>query len=979
MDTPRIPGFEILEALPRGGMSVVYKARQLSLDRLVALKTLPGSLIRDAADIEQFLSEARLTANLKHSNIVQVYDFGKSDDGVYYFVMEFVTGYSVASWIRRKGFLSETNTLLVAQSIAVALDYAWQKAGVIHCDIKPDNVIIDGDGTVKVADLGLAQSLSHVVDRKKADTDVVAGTPQYMAPEQIRGDSPLDIRADIYALGALMYHCLTGKAPFDGCPSSDIMTLQETGFIQDPVDIRTELSVASSCLVEAFMAKDRRFRHATWAEVQQDIKRVLKGQCPDRVLSPEGASTVKKSLGRDRQLEDLKLMPIPAREGRRVEAPVNLPPASVVPGTSRKTSRTRKTGISAEWMFAGAVGVAMVVLAGLVIRSLVVSRINRAIDPSPVSSMPLRTAPLPSPVPLPSPLPTSGDLNARAMLDATVEWARTNSARYDDVIRKFKQVADETRGTPIALSATEELSRWEGLKRGGIAAVLKTLDDKASALDHRHRLLEAAKLLEDYKGAWAGETAAIRARRARELRERHARQQAAESTDRQAADRQWLLLQNATAGLVLQGDLDAADARLKSAGQDEILISHRADLGRLVDQLKVLRRSDSLILQSFESQINQEIQVTFQKTNERLHIRDVSQTQVIANRKVERDEGHIIVERMFKVSDLSLDERKSRVGSLGAPDTPLLRGWLAWRAGDWPGAEKCWVESQGGLCRALVECGRERHKADAVPYSATGRGKASPLAPTPGALGVKPALDPVTSLKNLLVERNHGLTPEQIFVNVVDGNVVRLEIVSPCVRDVRPVSGLTDLQEFVCIAFKPGATADATKWAPLEDVTSLGGLRLKELNLSGSRVKDVSCLSTMPLVKLNVARTLVMDLAPLKGLPLLELNLSETRVRDLAPLQGLPIEVLNLAGTDIKALDALMDMPLKQLNIRQTAVRDLTPILNTPIERIWLDYTPIQRRRETDREFWAVLRRMPSLQFVNSHSMSELKERQSQR
>jgi serine/threonine-protein kinase len=122
MDKPEIPGYEILEALPRGNMSVVFKARQLSLNRIVALKTLHCDLARGTADIEQFLAEARLTANLNHPNIVRVYDFGKSEDGVYYFAMHYVTGYTIGSWIRRKGFLSETDTLLAAQTVAEALN-----------------------------------------------------------------------------------------------------------------------------------------------------------------------------------------------------------------------------------------------------------------------------------------------------------------------------------------------------------------------------------------------------------------------------------------------------------------------------------------------------------------------------------------------------------------------------------------------------------------------------------------------------------------------------------------------------------------------------------------------------------------------------------------------------------------------------------------------------------------------------------------
>ena len=154
-----LPGFEILEKLGEGGMATVWKARQLSLDRIVAIKVMSSVLAEDADDVERFQAEARSAAKLKDQGIVQVYD-ADAHNGMYYFVMEFVAGYSVGDWIRRSGAIDESDILLVAESVAAALAHAWEKESIVHCDIKPDNVMIDGDGTVKVADLGLARSIS---------------------------------------------------------------------------------------------------------------------------------------------------------------------------------------------------------------------------------------------------------------------------------------------------------------------------------------------------------------------------------------------------------------------------------------------------------------------------------------------------------------------------------------------------------------------------------------------------------------------------------------------------------------------------------------------------------------------------------------------------------------------------------------------------------------------------------------------------
>ena len=205
-----------------------------------------------------------------------------------------------------------------------------------------------------------------------------------------------------------------------------------------------------------------------------------------------------------------------------------------------------------------------------------------------------------------------------------------------------------------------------------------------------------------------------------------------------------------------------------------------------------------------------------------------------------------------------------------------------------------------------------------------------PPSPAPPNVTQKSGLD-IAGLKNMLLKHNHGLTAEQITVQVLDGKVVRLEIISLYVRDISPASGLADLQALGCLAFKSDENNDSAKSAPVKDLTPLKGLQLRELNLFGTNVKD------------------------------------------LAPLQGMPLETLDISNTNVKDLTPLKKLPLKSLNIKQTAVRDLNPIMKLPIERIWLDFSPSKIRRETDREFWSVLRRMPSLKFINDRAVAEFK------
>lgn len=218
-ETFDLPGYEILNKLGAGGMATVWRARQVSLDRDVAIKVL-SAVVKGEDDIRRFEEEARSAAKLKHQGIVQVYDANVSGDSSY-IVMEYISGYTVGEWVRKKGRLSEDDALSVAECVADALRYAWEREGLIHCDIKPDNVMVDGDGTVKVADLGLARTMRAIGKAEVADE--ILGTPAYISPEQAMGLVDLDCRADIYSLGAMLYHLLTGRFMFQGLSDDEAL------------------------------------------------------------------------------------------------------------------------------------------------------------------------------------------------------------------------------------------------------------------------------------------------------------------------------------------------------------------------------------------------------------------------------------------------------------------------------------------------------------------------------------------------------------------------------------------------------------------------------------------------------------------------------------------------------------------------------------------------------------------------------------
>ena len=206
---PLFPAFEIQALIGRGGMGAVYRARQAALDRLVAVKVLPLEVSVDEEFAERFRREARALARLQHPNIVGVFDFGTTSEGHLFFVMEYVEGTDLARLIHAGG-VDAAQAIGFVKQVCDALQHAHAQ-GVVHRDIKPANVLVDRDGHVKVSDFGLARLPAEEETRERTQPGTAMGTPDYAAPEQLRGGG--DHRADIYSLGVMFYELLTGQVP----------------------------------------------------------------------------------------------------------------------------------------------------------------------------------------------------------------------------------------------------------------------------------------------------------------------------------------------------------------------------------------------------------------------------------------------------------------------------------------------------------------------------------------------------------------------------------------------------------------------------------------------------------------------------------------------------------------------------------------------------------------------------------------------
>jgi len=265
---PELPGLEILAKLGTGGMSTVWKAYHRSLAKVVAVKILDPKLAADPEEVKLFVAEERAMEKISHQGIVKSFELC-NHGAVWYYIMEYVDGYNFGSLLARKQHLVEEDCLLICESIAAALDYAWNGHGVVHCDIKPENIMINTDGVVKLTDLGLCQTFKFMNEGLKEVPDHVLGTPAYISPEQVYGDVELDCRADIYELAATLYHLATGRVLFPGMSYEDMMRAHcsDSAQARDPRDFRPSLSEGFCQLLEAMLVKNRDYRIPTWRDV----------------------------------------------------------------------------------------------------------------------------------------------------------------------------------------------------------------------------------------------------------------------------------------------------------------------------------------------------------------------------------------------------------------------------------------------------------------------------------------------------------------------------------------------------------------------------------------------------------------------------------------------------------------------------------------------------------------------------------------
>jgi serine/threonine-protein kinase len=272
--------YRIIKPLGAGGMAAVYLAHDDVLDRDVALKVMSGRYAYDGEFVERFKREAQSAAALSHPNIISIYDRGETEDGTYYIAMEYLPGGTLKDRILKRGALPPRTAAAVALQIAEALRAA-HRAGVVHRDIKPHNVLVTAAGDIKVGDFGIARAASSSTMTK---TGSILGTAHYISPEQAMGD-PVGPQSDLYSLGVVLYEMLTGTLPYDAETPIGIAMKHVNGYLVPPREVNPEVPEGINAVTVRLLAKNPNDRYANATELIEDLERVIDG------LEPASAAT----------------------------------------------------------------------------------------------------------------------------------------------------------------------------------------------------------------------------------------------------------------------------------------------------------------------------------------------------------------------------------------------------------------------------------------------------------------------------------------------------------------------------------------------------------------------------------------------------------------------------------------------------------------------------------------------------------------
>lgn len=327
----KIEGYEILEKAGGTTDTTIWTARQISLDRNVSIWVMKARAAADPNLVNHFSTITRAISRLKHNNFPPVIDISKTEDGEPYIVFENADSTSITRIIKDKGVYSVVDALKIAKEVALALDTAWKQTGLVHRNLKPDNIRIYDDGNVKIFNFNSATIVQPGTNPLAFDDGMIVGTPNYAAPEQIDCLPSIDYHADMYGLGASLYQMLTGKAPFDEeRDPMKILELQRSGHLPNPKSKNPNIPDSVVYFLARLMAKSPEDRYSWWLDVVEDIEHILSNR-PLRMIPPNGI--VRSTIDQNLLLTTPLVVPTPVSVTPS-QSPISTPIVPVVPANN---------------------------------------------------------------------------------------------------------------------------------------------------------------------------------------------------------------------------------------------------------------------------------------------------------------------------------------------------------------------------------------------------------------------------------------------------------------------------------------------------------------------------------------------------------------------------------------------------------------------------------------------------------------------
>ncbi len=709
-------GFRIEDRLGRGGMGEVFLAEQLSMSRTVALKVLPPEMTTNKEAVERFLHEARMSARLEHPNIVTVLDAGE-DCGFYYLAMNYVDGYTLDDRVKREKTIPEAEVLAYGKKVLAALDHAWTHHHILHRDIKPANVMIDKYGEVKLLDMGLAKAILE--DSHLTISGTIVGTPYYMSPEQAKSQKQLDFRADLYSVGATLYHLLCGSPPFEG---DSVVTILTQHVLEDvpPVQARNpEVSDACASLMEVMLAKKPEDRYDSYAAAISDFDRVLAGEMP--AAETPAAQPKKKGVAFKRKPSNL--VPPPARpvDQGAVTMDASAPQQPAFARGKKNPLVAAIAGFVTIFAVAAlAIGVMMVVFQGP-------DGGENGTDDQPPDDLPPVVDTLPDDDDGPPPgwddhhQPDADEMARRAAevareISEIRQFQKANPLQFDEALHRYQGLAAMAAGTPHHEAVLTEIREVRREREAAVTKVMGRLVKRVRDRVEAGETEEAARMLQEYDGPFAAITERKRQEAAERILDSKRRDDearaAAEFRRREEAmahfESRYLEI---TENLIRQ-DFAAARNQLVGLRREAEIKPVRREVLPLIDLAAEVAQMDNLVTASFKQNAGKIIPVRLKDDREQLVIDSVADGKVKASRLIKDKSGKVKgrIGRSFGYGDLSADEKVRRLGQAEGDAKHAMKAILYVEIGKAASAMKTLSRMESAACVAFAS-----HIGNAVP------------------------------------------------------------------------------------------------------------------------------------------------------------------------------------------------------------------------------------------------------------------------